>query len=291
MPPTPRLARLLHPAFLASVALLLVNDHVLKSTAPGVVTGKLSDVAGLVVLPVLLCVLGGVSTRRAAWAVHGLVGAVFALMQFVPAGDWLSTLGRLVGTRLRHTADPTDLLTLAVLPLGVWIVCTAPPRGRPGTAWLRVPALGTALLAVLGTSAPLVQPLMNDTPLLEAPNADVAFARMEQRLRAVGLDVTLVKWGDPSVLPEGTRRYRIAFRQSGPPSDTLSVEVQLWTRWASPVLLAESSKVQARWISGRRDPLTISELHAVVQARVLAPLSAAGVDTDSLSTRSSAPRR
>ena len=291
MPPTPRLPRLLHPAFLGSVALLLVNDHVFKAASPSVVTGKLSDVAGLVVLPVLLCVLAGVSTRRAAWAVHGLIGTVFGLMQFVPSGDWLSTLGRLAGAPLHHTADPTDLLALVVLPLGVWIVCTAPPRGRPELAWLRVPVLGAALLAVLGTSRPLVQPLMNDTPLLEAPTADVAFARMEQRLRAVGLDVTLVKWGDPSVLPEGIRRYRIAFRQSGPPSDTLLVVVQLWTRWSPPVLLAESSKVQARWISGHRDPLTVSELHAVVQARVMAPLSAAGVDTDSLSIPSSAPRR
>ena len=45
---------LLHPVPLAAVALLLVNDHVLKSTWPGLVTGKLSDFAGLVFFPVLL---------------------------------------------------------------------------------------------------------------------------------------------------------------------------------------------------------------------------------------------
>ncbi|WP_345393526.1 hypothetical protein [Nonomuraea salmonea] len=30
---------------------LLVNDHLLKAAFPGVVTGKLSDVAGLLVAP------------------------------------------------------------------------------------------------------------------------------------------------------------------------------------------------------------------------------------------------
>lgn len=49
---------MLHPGVLGALALLLVNDHVLKRVAAGtaaaVLTGKLSDVAGLVFFPVLL---------------------------------------------------------------------------------------------------------------------------------------------------------------------------------------------------------------------------------------------
>jgi hypothetical protein len=54
----------LHPAALASLAVLVVNDHVLKAAAPGWVTGKLSDVAGLVFLPFLLVALADVLRRR-----------------------------------------------------------------------------------------------------------------------------------------------------------------------------------------------------------------------------------
>lgn len=45
---------LLHPVALAALALLLVNDHLLKAQWPGLLTGKLSDVAGVALMPLLL---------------------------------------------------------------------------------------------------------------------------------------------------------------------------------------------------------------------------------------------
>lgn len=39
---------------LVAVALLVLNDHVLKRAYPGFLTGKLSDVAGMVFFPLLL---------------------------------------------------------------------------------------------------------------------------------------------------------------------------------------------------------------------------------------------
>jgi hypothetical protein len=48
-----------------SLAVLLLNDHVLKRAWPGFVTGKLSDVAGMIFFPVLLQVaLLAVAPRR-----------------------------------------------------------------------------------------------------------------------------------------------------------------------------------------------------------------------------------
>ncbi|HEX8110583.1 MAG TPA: hypothetical protein VF516_22785, partial [Kofleriaceae bacterium] len=41
------LGEALHPAALAAVAVLVVNDWVYKPLAPGAITGKLSDLAGL----------------------------------------------------------------------------------------------------------------------------------------------------------------------------------------------------------------------------------------------------
>jgi len=43
---------------------LVVNDHVLKAAFPGLLTGKLSDVAGLVVAAPLLATLGSLCVRR-----------------------------------------------------------------------------------------------------------------------------------------------------------------------------------------------------------------------------------
>ncbi|MCZ7683483.1 MAG: hypothetical protein M5U28_33725 [Sandaracinaceae bacterium] len=48
-----------HPLWWASLALLVANDHWLKGAdlLPGWLTGKLSDLAGLIVAPVLLSAL------------------------------------------------------------------------------------------------------------------------------------------------------------------------------------------------------------------------------------------
>src|SRR5262245_28812425 len=63
-PRSARFAVLLHPLFLCALALLLVNDHLLKGAGilPGAITGKLSDLAGLIVAPVLVAALVGART-------------------------------------------------------------------------------------------------------------------------------------------------------------------------------------------------------------------------------------
>jgi hypothetical protein len=45
---------LLHPVAIGALLALIVNDHVLKSAVGGPFTGKLSDVAGLVIFPLVL---------------------------------------------------------------------------------------------------------------------------------------------------------------------------------------------------------------------------------------------
>ena len=72
---------LLHPLVLGAVALLLLNDHVFKARWPSWWTGKLSDVAGLVMFPLVLQALweqarawGGRGFRpsRGVWQRQGL---------------------------------------------------------------------------------------------------------------------------------------------------------------------------------------------------------------------------
>ncbi|MCO4748060.1 MAG: hypothetical protein KC912_24920 [Proteobacteria bacterium] len=131
-----------HPLALGMTALLLLNDHVLKASWSGVITGKLSDVAFLVVAPIVVAAVlaharvGDARARRIA-----LVGvaAFFVVLQlWAPLGDTLA--GWLGGV---HTADPTDLLTLPALALTRW-------------AWRPTPtvplALPIAALACVATS-------------------------------------------------------------------------------------------------------------------------------------------
>src|SRR5690242_20127817 len=75
---------LLHPLPLAAVAVLAINDHLLKGAGvlPGWLTGKLSDIAGLFFFPLLLTALArgawklaakrDISDRKALAAVAGL---------------------------------------------------------------------------------------------------------------------------------------------------------------------------------------------------------------------------
>lgn len=109
---------LLHPVWLGALLLMALNDHFLKGSGllPGVITGKLSDFAGLMVAPLLLAVLVRVRGRSAWAAAHVAVGVVFAGIQLsVPFADGWSSLMGLVGFPWTITCDPTDLVALPVL--------------------------------------------------------------------------------------------------------------------------------------------------------------------------------
>ncbi len=143
----PRRALLSSPVFIGSVAVLLFNDRVLKAAWPGFVTGKLSDVAGVAIIAVLLTALTG--RARLAFAASA-VG--FGVLKTVPAVAVLSAplLGGVTRT------DPSDLLALGVLwPLWHWV--EAAPR-RPVVdrrRWLiavQIVAISTAVFATTATS-------------------------------------------------------------------------------------------------------------------------------------------
>ncbi|HEY3437513.1 MAG TPA: hypothetical protein VGK35_07480 [Actinotalea sp.] len=163
---------LVHPVTCAALLLLVVNDHVLKAAYGSWWTGKLSDVAWLVVAPPLLGVVvtlalaatrGGrrphAGTSRLPAACVAVVGVVFVAAKTIPVGAAVasSILTALAGHSV-VLADQTDLLALPALA-----VAWATSRSRGGSShaggaavhparWMVV--LPLAVVATAATSAP-----------------------------------------------------------------------------------------------------------------------------------------
>ncbi len=146
-----------HPLTIGATTVLLLNDHVFKPAWPGLVTGKLSDFAGLVAAPPVLGLLLGLflAGRTAAAAAVLVTGAGFALVKLTAAGAGAaSAVWSVVNGPSAILADPTDLVALPALGLSWWAwrrVATAPPLA----VRLRVvAAVPFTVLAITATSAP-----------------------------------------------------------------------------------------------------------------------------------------
>ncbi len=150
---------LLTPTWLAALVLLVANDHWLKGAGllPGVLTGKLSDFAGMLVAPILLATLLRVDTRRGLLVCHLAVVTVFSGIQLSPQfADLWSTLMGLFGYPWVITCDPTDLIALPFAWLSWRVLTPAMDPERPALVGLRRSAVATVsvfgLWATVATS-------------------------------------------------------------------------------------------------------------------------------------------
>jgi hypothetical protein len=115
---------LLHPVALAAVAVLLVDDLLLEPYAPGIITGLVSAVAGLVFFPLLALAVIEVGRRLTGispWAVSGRSLPVFIA---------LTAVTFIAITATRAGADATNLAALPALLVTGWVATrTIPPTG------------------------------------------------------------------------------------------------------------------------------------------------------------------
>ncbi|MCW2299035.1 hypothetical protein [Rhodococcus erythropolis] len=141
---------LLSPWALVSVSVILVNDHVLKGAFGNTMTGKLSDVAGVFLFPLLLLSVLEVLRRKLAgraaiaWSI-AVTSIGFAAVKTVsPIGDayeWVIgffrwTAGGFRGELLPIVVfrDPSDLWVLPILFASYLVVThnrTRAPEGAP----------------------------------------------------------------------------------------------------------------------------------------------------------------
>ena len=129
---------LLSPWAIGAIVLLVVNDHVLKWRFGGVLTGKLSDVAGVFLLPLLTLAIVEVglalagrpwlSGRGRVIAHVAVTGVGFTAVKTVgPVGDAYEHAVGALRKAVTFSADPvapilvyrdaTDLVVLPVLAL------------------------------------------------------------------------------------------------------------------------------------------------------------------------------
>jgi hypothetical protein len=189
---------LLHPATILATIVLVANDHWLKSAYPGLLTGKLSDYAGLVLFPLLVAGLWellsrpgkpvAMSTQRRALVVATIVTAVaFAAVKTLPQATQL--YGQVIGMAqwiaagplavLRNgsfgplrsattLSDPGDLIALPAVLLPYWLSqgrrsSSIQRRGPRLEGRARSLAIGAALL-VAATATIATAPSEVPTP-------------------------------------------------------------------------------------------------------------------------------
>lgn len=121
---------LAHPIPVLAVGVVLVNDRVVKPRWPGVLSGKLSDVAGVFFLPLLIASVIELARKtmgrpRAVSLLGVAVASAFVAIGFATVKLWTpasGAYGSLVGllrwpvTGSRHhvvvATDPSDLIAL-----------------------------------------------------------------------------------------------------------------------------------------------------------------------------------
>lgn len=159
---------------LAAVALLVINDWWWKPRfGPSLVTGKLSDLAGLIFAPVVLSAAIGLVfhalarlgvridpslSRRRLIACTVATGAVFAAVKLSPAaaGVLVAAISQL-GRPAEIYLDPSDLLCLPALAIALWIgrdELRRIPLGRPAAIHRLARPAAAALADVRWAGAP-----------------------------------------------------------------------------------------------------------------------------------------
>jgi hypothetical protein len=218
------LTALAHPVTLASIALLLINDHFLKGQYPSALTGKLSDFAGLFFFPFLLGALFGLAgaavarllpeglagiripphqAENAAHFCFAITALAFAAVKVIPAANSAAAaaLEALLRMPVRIVLDPSDLMALVALwpALRLWGALSREPEGPPTRRSLV--ALGLASLAALATApCPPEQPVSH---LVAGQDRVYALATAWQPVSNASLSADGGYWDsvDPATVP------------------------------------------------------------------------------------------
>lgn len=122
-----KLSRLAHPIILSALGLILLNALVLQPTSPSWLTGKLADLAWMIVLPVAGASLLGLIWQKGQsavfWVAAAAISVSFVLMKTVPQVNDLLRMAffDIFEIPLKLTLDPSDMIALIGVVLAAWV--------------------------------------------------------------------------------------------------------------------------------------------------------------------------
>lgn len=161
-----------HPFVVTWTAIWLLNDHVLKGIFGSWWTGKLSDIAGLIVFPLILAVLiERRSSRPIEWGIAATI-VFYGSINVFPAADAVTetVIGAFIGP-VTLTMDSTDLLVLPAL-VGAWWAWSRARRSSLRRSWGRVVFTG-ALATTVATSSSSESEVFSGTAFLTEDMASI----------------------------------------------------------------------------------------------------------------------
>ncbi|GIE30849.1 hypothetical protein Ait01nite_038940 [Actinoplanes italicus] len=230
----------------AALALLIVNDHVLKAACPGWVTGKLSDAAGMVVAPPLLAALAGLVAPRRRVTVGAIlaVGVGFTFVKMWSYGAELASSAWSLVTPSLVRADPTDLLALPFLAVAWW-TAHRPLPDPLARRWLRALRLAVVLpVALFGVAATSDTDASGPKPLAHTVMTG------DDGALYLGAKDTGQDW---SVSRDGGRTWQESRKPSGAePVFCAKAEPATCYRVVTGALAVQSDRGDARWADSWR---------------------------------------
>ncbi len=117
----------LNPLYLIGLILLILNDAILKWQYSNLITGKLSDFAGLLITPILLAYLIPKFKRHYTY----IVGFLFIVWKSPLSTPLLDTVNSLSAIKFSRVQDYTDLIALSILPLSHHLLVSRSERFNP----------------------------------------------------------------------------------------------------------------------------------------------------------------
>jgi hypothetical protein len=139
--------------FVLALGVLLINDGLLKQAYPGLVTGKLSDFAGLAVVALPLFA----AFPRHARAIYLALGGAFLWWKSPASGAFISYMNELLPMKMVRVIDYSDLVALSILPFCRKFVASEPVslvKAASLRRWVLPPVLAATLFGVMATSYP-----------------------------------------------------------------------------------------------------------------------------------------
>lgn len=156
------------PGFLIGLAVLLLNDFILKRELANELTGKLSDFAGLWIFPAFFAAV--VPARRDQ--IYLLTAAAFVWWKSPTSQGVIDLWNSVVVLDVKRVVDWTDLVALVALPAS-YIYFTSRTSLSTASSWRTLILAGVALFAFTATTC---EPSVKKTVAYE-PGANVyAFA-------------------------------------------------------------------------------------------------------------------